>query len=221
MTSVEIVYKLAAHRKKYGNTKGVCCITGKESEGIPYAKWIKETFTDIASLKPGTIVSNEALFCFDESSEIVQKQTGKEKPQRFRTYSHLVANNTWYALTKADKRLMFDIIVNRNPQVVCLSESGQKHLLFKNIPGYWQLESKLMLPNLPLFKHIHKNMCALLDLKFSQAEIISGNYINYRIAKCGLAEWQSYEKELKPYRGNQIFNFAAFLMFNSKNESNE
>ena len=61
-------------------------LPGKEGVGINFAKWVRDTFNDHDSLFPGTIISNEALFCFDESSEIIQKKTGREKPQRFRTY---------------------------------------------------------------------------------------------------------------------------------------
>lgn len=214
MTAPEIIYSIGGNGVTYGNTEGICRITGKQSTGILFDKWVKDTFTDIASLKPGSIISNEAAFCFDEASTLIQQLTGKEKPQRFRTYSHLVANNKWYIATKADKRLIYDIVVNQSPDIVCLSDSGQKHLLFKNIPGFWQLENEIIPPNIPLFIHLHTVFSNLLALGFSQGEAISGNYMHYRIGKAGVAQWKEQEDKLKKHRGSPIFDFTAFLMFN-------
>jgi hypothetical protein len=98
----EIIYKIGANNKQYGKDAGVCRVTGKEGKGILFNKWVRKTFNDYDSLYPGNIISNEALFCFDENSEIVQKKTSKEKPQRFRTYSHIIKDGKWLCLTKAD-----------------------------------------------------------------------------------------------------------------------
>jgi len=40
---------------------------------------VRKTFNDHDFLFPGTIISNEALFCFDESSEIVKEKSVKVK----------------------------------------------------------------------------------------------------------------------------------------------
>ena len=56
----EIIYALSS-RPIYGNVSGVCRITGKESEGLIFNKWVKPTFTDHAYLLPGNIISNEAF----------------------------------------------------------------------------------------------------------------------------------------------------------------
>lgn len=217
-TAPEIIYAIGGEKTLYGNTHGICRITGKESIGLPFDKWVKDTFTDIQSLNPGTIISNEAAFCFDESSSIIQKKTGKDKPQRFRTYSHIVAKGQWFVLTKADKPLMLDIIVNRNPDVVCLSESGQKHLVFKNIPGLWQVENHIIPPDIATLTLLHNTFSELLSLGFSQGEAISGNYNHYRIVKAGVSHWKHNEDILAAYRGKSIFYFTSFLIFN-KNEA--
>jgi hypothetical protein len=59
-------------------------------------------------------------------------------------------------------------------------------------------------------------MCALLDLGFSQAEVISGNYLQYRILRAGLPVWKQLEDSIKNYRGIPLFNFASWLLFTKK-----
>lgn len=68
-----IIYSLS-NKPVYGNEKGTCRITGQQSTGIKFSKWIKDTFTDIGFLRPGNIISNEAAFCFEEQSEYLQQQ---------------------------------------------------------------------------------------------------------------------------------------------------
>ena len=55
-----------------GTKKGTCRITGERSTGVSFAVWVKDTFTNFDCLKPGEIISNEALFCFDEASQLLQ-----------------------------------------------------------------------------------------------------------------------------------------------------
>lgn len=216
MHPCELIYSAGAEGKIYGNTPGICRITGKESTGVPFWNWIKDTFTDHAWLKPGTIISNEALFCFDELSTIIQTKTGREKHQKFRTYSHLIdASGNWHCLTKADKKLIYRLIIE-GATLVCLTDSGQKHLLFKHRPSMWQLDDLFIIPDIETLSFLHGKMMFLLSLGFSQAEIISGNYLQYRIHQAGLETWKETEDILKLYRGIQIFNFTAWLLTSIK-----
>lgn len=212
----ETIYKIGAKNKIYGTDKGICRITGEKSSGIVFDKWVRDTFNDHDKLVPGTIISNEALFCFDESSEIIQQKTGKEKTQRFRTYSHIVKNGEWFCFTKANKREIYDMII-AGAEMVCLSESGQKHILFKHKEGMWQLEENHIEININLYKDLHFNMCELLAYQFSQNEIITGNYLSGRILKSGMDNWLKLEKTLKHYRGTKIFEFVSFALFTDKN----
>lgn len=212
MHPCEIIYNIGSNGLKYGSDKGICRITGKESEGIKFDKWVRDTFTDLASLKPGTIISNEAIFCFDESSEIIQDKTGKEKLQRFRTYSHIVYKGEWYCLTKANKESIFNMIID-NAELVCLTDSGQKHVLFKHKPGMWQLDEMFIIPDIELLKSLHCNMCELMKLGFSQTEILTGTYIQQRIIKAGMIYWMKHEKEIRQFRGSQIMEFAGWMLF--------
>lgn len=208
----ETIYLICSNKKRYGETKGKCRITGKESEGILFTKWVRDTFTDLAFLKPGTIISNEAMFCFDEASEIVQQKTGKEKLQRFRTYSHIIKKGEWFCCTKANKQQIYEMII-AGAELVCLTDSGQKHVLFKHKPGMWQLDDVYLMPDVELLKTLHGNMCELMKLGFSQAEIISGNYNSGRIMKSGLCVWKAYEDIIKKYRDTAIMQFAGWMLF--------
>lgn len=208
----EQIYDIGANKKQYGKVQGICRITGKKSEGVLFEEWVRNTFNDHDSLFPGTIISNQALFCFDESSEIIQNKTGRDKPQRFRTYSHIVQNGNWHCVTKADKQLIFQLIIS-GANIVCLTDTGQKHVLFKHKEGLWQLDDLHIVPNLDLFKLLHTQMCELLALQFSQTEIITGNYSSGRIIKAGLKSWTEKEQVIKAYRGSGFFDFAAFMLY--------
>lgn len=220
MNPCEIIYTASQSNYIYGNVAGVCRITGIDSIGVDFNSWVKDTFTDIGSLKPGTIISNEALFCFDEHSEIIKEKTGKDKLQRFRTYSHIVNNGKWYCLTKANKQDIFNLICE-GAELVCLTDSGQKHLLFKHKVGMWQLDEIYIVPDIPLFKFLHENMCELMRLGFSQGEIIYNKYIPNRILKAGFSDWIRLESLIKEHRGKRIFEFASWVLFISEEDKEE
>lgn len=186
------IYKASGESVRYGNDSGICRITGISSVGIKFTDWVKKTFNDYDSLYSGDIISNEAAFCFDEASSIVQSKTGKDKLQRFRTYSHIVSNGVWHCLTKANKRDIFKLICD-GAELVCLTDTGQKHILFKHKDGMWQLDDLFVKPDITLLKELHFNMCELMNLKFSQTEIITGNYLSGRIVKAGVSLWNKHE----------------------------
>lgn len=212
----ELVYQIGSENIIYGNTPGTCRITGKEALGLSFQKWVKNTFNDHSFLKPGDIISNEALFCFDEKSKIIQKKAGKEKLQRFRTYSHIIFNNEWHCVTKADKKRIFDLIV-QGAKLVCLTDTGQKHIFFKHKLGMWQLDDIHIIPDIPKFKSLHKSMCELLDMGFSQTEVISGNYPTYKLLKIDTSKWRLLEKSISQHRGNSLFTFTSWLLFTTQN----
>ena len=200
-----------------GNVEGVCRITGEKSSGVLFEKWVKKTFTDAHWLKEGTIISNEALFCFDEASVLLQNKTGRDKPQRFRTYSHIITKDgEWHALTKADKEFIVQLILADNIKILCLTDTGQKHIFFKNRPGFWQLDETFIEPGIEDFKFLHETMMEMLALGFGQEQIKTGNYYQAQILKVGIDVWQEIESKLKPRRGEPIFDLAAWLMFTIK-----
>lgn len=211
----EIIYRIGGNNIIYGNQLGVCRITGKNAKGIFFNKWVKNTFNDHSFLRPGDIISNEALFCFDEKSKILQQKTGREKLQRFRTYSHIIYKGEWYCLTKSDKKRIFEFIVS-GAEIICLTDTGQKHIFFKHKPGMWQLDDIFLMPDIPTFKILHSKMCTLLDMGFSQTEVITGNYQNYKLLKIDIKKWRDIESFISGSRGNSLFTFTSWLLFTSQ-----
>lgn len=214
----ETLFELHGGGFSVGDTKGVCRITGKESVGFPFKKWVKDTFTDHGHLRAGDIISNDAAFCFVEDSALIQQKTGRDKPQKFRTYSHILeSDGAWHCLTKADKAKIVEIL-QRNPKIVCLTDSGQKHFFFKHKIGFWQLDESYIAPDLEAFNFLHSSMMGLLELGFTQDEIKRGSYAANRILKVGIDVWQKAENKIKPHRGGAMFDFAAWLMFSKKEQ---
>lgn len=212
----EILYETNGRGFSIGNVEGVCRITGKRSVGQKFSDWVRRTFTDFGSLHAGDIISNEAAFCFDEASTLIQQKTGRDKPQRFRTYSHfLEEDGTWHCLTKADKPQMLDLL-HKETKIVCVAESGQRHIFFKNKPGMWQIEDVVLDRDIKKFDLIHSCMTQLLLLDFSQDEIRRGLYNLTKVAKCGIKAWEQFENKIKPFRGSPIFHFCSFFMYKNK-----
>lgn len=212
----ELIYSLSS-RPLYGEIEGVCRITGKKSKGLDFSKWVKPTFTDHASLKSGNIISNEALFCFDEASAEVQAKAGKDKLQRFRTYSHMVYKGQWFCLTKADKKRIYEMICD-GASLVCLTDTGQKHILFKHKIGMWQLDELFIYPDIEYLQFLHSTMQNLLHAGFTQTSIINGDYNPNFIAKNGFEIWKINEDKIKEHRGKPMFDFASWMLF-SNNKS--
>lgn len=213
----KIVYQISNSGMVYGETPGTCRITGEQSIGVLFQKWVKPTFNDYSFLKPGNIISNEALFCFDEKSDYLKIKTNRDKPQKFRTYSHIVYKNTWYCLTKANKEEIFNLICS-GAEIVSLTETGQKHVYFKHKPGMWQLDDIYITPNIELFRGIHKAACDLLRLGFSQSEVITGKYKLHRIELAGVANWRKLENNIKSQRGTSLFTLVSWLLFISEGD---
>lgn len=208
--------------QEVGKVEGICRITGSKSKGLLFQKWVKKTFTDWHNLHEGNIISNEALFCFDEASLLLQKKTGKDKPQRFRTYSHIVTDDgMWFALTKADKQKIVDLILSGKVKILCLTDSGQKHIFFKHRIGFWQLDELHIEPDIQDFTYLHGTMMEMLALGFGQEQIKTGNYYQAQILKAGIDVWQAIEDKLSPRRGEPIFDLAAWLMFTIKTSEND
>jgi len=197
----------------YGQQRGVCVVTGKESTGIKFDDWVRNTFTDYALLKKGDIVSNEALFCFDEQSEEIAKKVGKDKPQRFRNYSHFVFENNWVALGKDKKEEMLDLLLSKSLDVCIIAESGQRHLFLRAVPGLWLFEDRLIQPDVFLFHEILKVVGKLADV-LSVEEIRTGVYQSDKIKKVDkeyIDVFFDLLQQASEHRGSAMFDLAVFF----------
>lgn len=188
---------------------GLCCLCGAESAGAPFARWVKDSFTNWDLLHSGTIACRACLFCAEEQSRLLQSLTGREKPQKMRTYSHFIVGGRWRALTKGEKPEMRRLLA-QNPEVAVISVTGQKHLLFRARAGWWQFEETA---TLPCWERV-AGWLAIIDemlTVFSKTEIESGLYQPRRVQQFGVARWRALENELRKGRLSLPFDVALFL----------
>lgn len=207
----ELYYNLS-NAPVFGNVKGDCVVLGKRSEGVKLHDWLSARFTDFQSLHPGDIISNPALFTFDEASEVLQQKVNADKPQRFRNYSHIVhSDGRWDVFTKAQKAEMLDIILTQNPPIVCIADSGQKHIFFKTRKGFWNFEGRLI----PCDVAQMAEMCSIvkkgLEAGLSKSQMHSGQIAVSAKHAQNIDIIVEIENELRPRRGSAILDFALFL----------
>ncbi|HXG94123.1 MAG TPA: hypothetical protein VNN73_17400 [Blastocatellia bacterium] len=102
--------------------------------------------------------------------------------------------SAWFALTKADKIQMRELLA-QNPAVAIIAESGQKHLIFRARPGWWQFEE---LPLLPCWNRVASLLPVIEELMtgFSKTEIESGHYQQHRVIKFGIERWRGIERQM-------------------------
>jgi hypothetical protein len=203
------IYEAARQPTIEGEVKGICRTCGADSVGILFSSWVKDSFTNHDLLREGSIVCRACLFCFEEKSEILKAKTGRDKPQKMRTYSHFVVDGEWFPLTKADKRKMRELL-KASPTVAVIAESGQKHLLFRARVGWWQFEEISMLPD---WARVESMLPAIEELLtgFSKAEIESGNYNLYKVDKFGVRRWHELAQPLLKVNLSAYFQLAIFL----------
>jgi hypothetical protein len=200
----------AAQGASYGSVQGQCRACGVPGSGVPFSAWVKDGFTNHDLLHAGKIVCSACLFCFEDKSALLREKTGRENLQKMRTYSHFVVDGKWYPLTKGEKRQMRELL-SRNPAVAVISETGQKHLIFRARPGWWQFEECALLPCWPTVENLIGPVEELLTGGFSKAEIESGNFISYRIHKFGVDRWRTLVQPLLRVNRSIQFQIAVFL----------
>jgi hypothetical protein len=143
-----------------GTADGTCRLCGTLGTGQAFASWVKPTFTDHDRVRPGTIICHACLFCTLHNSTWLAEHLGREKPQRMRNYSHFVLEGAWHCVSKAEKARMRTLLA-RDPEVVVLADSGQRHLVFRARPGCWQFELHTITPE-------WERLAAHLGKKWSQ-----------------------------------------------------
>lgn len=206
-----LLYHAAGAPPQPGDVPGVCRLCRLAGTGILAADWIKQTFTDHDKLWPGEIVCHACQFACVEDSTLLQERVGKDKPQRMRNYSHFVLDGEWHPLSKGNKRAMWDILL-QEPDFACIAESGQKHILFRVRPGWWQIEEQSLLPCPGLLTEILSVASPLYEAGASKAEIASGRYSQFALSKVGAALFRDTEPRLRTWRGGLPFQLAIFLL---------
>jgi hypothetical protein len=193
-----------------GTQSGVCRMCGCEGVGLPFAKWVKPTFTDWDKLRPGTICCHACQFCTAESAPGLAERVGKDKQQKMRNYSHFALNGVWTPLSKGDKRRMRELLF-AGAEVVVIADSGQKHLLPWARLGWWTFETTISRPFPEHLTHILNTIEPLYNGGISKIEIETGQYDPRRILAIGLDAWRVAEKQIKTWRGTVPLALALFL----------
>lgn len=205
------LYKAAGAPAQPGIESGICRLCSAAGVGLPAATWIKDTFTDHDKLWPGEIVCHACQFACEEQSVLLQERVGKDKLQKMRNYSHFVLNGQWHPLSKGNKREMLEILM-QGPDLACIAESGQKHILFRVRPGWWQLEEQSLVPCPALLTEILGIASQLYEAGAGKAEIESGRYSPFALSKVGIKLFKSCEPQLRQWRGGLPFRLALFLL---------
>lgn len=217
MTVTQPLYLAAGFQIDESNERCWLC-GGSAFASVPLREFVKPTFTDHDKVgcPSSDVVCAACAFCHDEQSELLAGLVGKDKPQRMRNYSHFVVNGEWIPLSKGDKARMTELLL-RQPELAVIAVSGQKHIIFRAQPGWWQIEEQSVLPFPDRLREL-LTVVESLYTGFSKAEIETGRYIQYRIAKFGLSEWWALESQIKNERGGLPLQLAIFLAQKGESE---
>lgn len=192
--------------------EGTCRTCGQRGSGAAFSSWVRPTFTDHDILRPGEIVCQACLFCFDEQSTLLQQMTGRDKPQRMRTYSHFVTDaGEWIVLTKADKPRMRELLLSEGTRLAAIAESGQKHVLLRTRPGFWQIELSTIEPDRDRLIALLALTDEAYTLGATKEAIQTGRYDAGSLSRMGPAAYRRLERALAPFRGSALFDLACFL----------
>lgn len=203
-----ILWKAAGRPGGDGCQNGVCRVCGQTGVGLSFTDWVRDTFTDLDKVVPGEIICHACQFAFSEASDLLALRVGKDRPQRMRNYSHFVVRGEWIPLSKSDKRRMTDIL-RGDFDVAVIANSGQKHIIFRAVPGVVQFEEHRI--------RDVDTVLALLDpiqalyTGFSKDEIETGRYKQWCIAEFGIERWYDLERKIAPFRDTGAFELALFL----------
>lgn len=193
-----------------GSARGICRTCGSEAIGVAFEAWVRPTFTDWDKLTVGAIICHACQFCFADQNATLAARLGSDKPQRMRNYSHFVLAGEWIPLSKGAKTRMLESLLHA-PEVAVVAEQGQKHLIFRSTPGWWQIEEAAHRPFPERLSAALQPVGALYNGGFSKAEIEAARYLQHRILAFGIGRWVALEKSVRAMRGGAALALALFL----------
>lgn len=172
-------------------------------KGQPIKKAIKPTFTnvDMARAHSSKSLCPGCVFCLSF--------------RELRNYSILASADGLRHPTRAEIR---DILLEppEPPFVLCIAESGQKHLTFRVQVAYSrdgypvQVEETRVCVERPVLAE-WLNAVETLYTVFSKEEIKTGRYGQNRIKQFGMAKFQEVEARVAGHRGTRLFDLAVFV----------
>lgn len=217
-SATSLIWKAAGSPDQPGDTTGACRCCGERSVGLVFDQWVKDSFNDLDKCHTGQIVCHPCLFTFEEQSLTIQRLAGKEKLQKFRSYSYFVLKGQLYVLSKGQKPQIRDVLL-QCPDVAIIALSGQKHIAFRARPGWWQIEEIGVLPFPEILASLLEVVEALYNEGAGKEDIETGRYSQGAIQRIGIVRWIELERGLKPFRGSPQLQLAVYLA--QKKDENE
>jgi hypothetical protein len=192
----------------------VCQLCG--GDGYPVREYrFPDTFTDYPVMRPGAGVCAACEFWMTDT-DYLRILLGKDKPQFARNYSLFLAEGTLAVLSKAQKRIMAELLYDFMPEVAIIATSGQKHLVFKarlnplgESAGWLLFEESHVWFNCADYAVLMPSVLALYNAGYTKTQIMSGEY---RFAKAfDLALWEAHEDIIRPARGSALLDVCIYL----------
>jgi hypothetical protein len=208
--TTSLIYAAAGAPPLKRAAAGACRTCGLDGIGMDFSAWVRPTFTDWDKLTGGSIICEACQFCFEDANPVLDAKLGKPK-QRMRNYSHFVHAGEWIPISKGNKRRMRELLLDPETEVAVIAESGQKHIIFRARPGWWQFEEAPLRPFARKLTEVLGAVEALYNGGFSKAEIETGRYIQHRILTFGLDQWRPLEHLVSSVRGTHALELALFL----------
>lgn len=116
----------------------ICFYCGAScAENNPTMQFVKDSFTGYSDVRsPGSqFICDGCVLCLKESVVITTHNGKQRENQKTRGYSWLITPDKATAATKADREFLAVNCMNppEPPFAICISDSGQKHLLYRAI----------------------------------------------------------------------------------------
>lgn len=134
----------------YKEGDNFCYYCGAKCDNTYSSKeFVKDTFTnrDIVFRPNSEFVCGGCVASFSESSQVILGNGEIREDQRVRQYSWVIDSNGKTAYTKAHLNLLRQIVINppKPPFSIVLTDSGQKHLVFRSKISMSNTDYTLML----------------------------------------------------------------------------
>lgn len=207
-----------------------CFYCGNECDDKCHIKdFVKKTFTnyDIVMYPKSNYICDECVWAFGSKSQI-QMIDGEIREGNPRNYSWFITETKKIAFTKKHieeiKYLMFHI--NVIPFKLILSDSGQKHLIFRASWNYdkdnyiVQFEEQKIVINLKDFAY-RLFLCNNLSAAIGKVALLNPDKVQYAITvQKYYNNLKNYEEWLKIYK-KPISQLAVWLAKNKQEAQNE
>lgn len=121
----------------YGAERCYYCL-GSCDRTFAASKYVKKSFTARDTVGGGAYVCGGCVAAMDESATIQLPDDSMRDKQKIRCYSWVVTRHVAVAATKAHRKWLLEQCLTppRVPFVISISDSGQKHLLYRAVVCY-------------------------------------------------------------------------------------